>query len=661
MKIFFYPYLTSLVIGLVFSHSIAHAQQIPATPSSSSTAVGKNIDTSPGPSLDGYKSFEETKPAVATPDSTPLDKPREIPGIPVSNTGAEKKSPPPPSEISLPLLPETEGPELPGQIEPSPEESDIFATLLKLKKAIAGADISEAGSLLERYRQIINKGPEDSHDKEFIQNVMIFLNELSYVDMLIKQGDLKNASIVLRKTEKKFNLPEMRRGIKVMVGQINSDRKLRSDTVKLHGIYLKGVKSLKDRRWLEAISFFTKIHKTDPDYLQVKENLNKARTGNYMREGARLVERKRFPEARSMYQSVLEIDPLNPEATLEISLLPEKKTEEIPLSEKQTPGEVQINRPKATEEVKTAGLDSNNSQAKSGIPGTVPLSKTEKILNRFSQYKKYSSHYYRLLRPLAVEVAVVLLVLVLVFRFGKIRRYYQKIKKLNANRLLYEDILENSPDRRALYPSVASIYRQLKMSSKLSWLQEMCNEQLHNASADEAPLWQLCLGEINQEYGNLDVALRETEQAWHMDPNREEIRQKLERLYLIFLERDPENPVWKTGLANICTPQTPPPVQPADRGGKVSSGVNKAKTHQPPTGGEVSSSISQQKQTLAEVFGREKHSGPSTTTHPPHLDAEPESGSTKTDIFSQEQKRDAYEEIFGRRKKETEEEEKLKA
>lgn len=524
----------------------------------------------------------------------------------------------------------------------------------KIMKLIAQLKFVEAIAVSDKLTEIYTNNPTGYPDKAAIDKIDTFLLNICNTKRKIKLGEYKLAFRSLMRAQKRIITTEMEQAV-VKMKTLLEFKKKKPSLDDLHKLYANGVQSLTKKHWLEAISYFTKVNIINPDFMQVKEELKKSRVGHYLQQGSQLAKRNRIKEAMEMFRSVLEIDPENPEATRSLSLLTEKEKQKN-IAPRQTPDN---RRTKNREEKyiwETYSIESEDMRA--------PIAPTKSTLS--SKFNPRMMINYILLNRqnityIAIGIVGVVFVFLLVFRFGKIREHYQKVKKLNNNRLLYEKILENSPKRRALYSSLASIYKQLEMDSKLPWLQEMCYEQQNSASTTEAPLWQLCLGEIYWEFEDLEAALREMEQAWDMNPYQEEIKQKLKKLYRLLLERDPENPVWESGIQRISSLQKAKNSLQQEE--KKEIAAERKKT--PPSPNRQKTPAAQpektqdtNKQIASETLGGKKQR-PSplkrdTSPTQPSSSAESEKEEVKTtSIFSEEKQQAAYEEIFGHRKKDS--------
>jgi len=631
-------------------------------------------------SLEDYKNFEQTTPQQPVINKTPsLDKAVETlkktssdiiskkPLTPIQSTVSDTglKEPVDPIQPTASQLQEEESETFKNldYVKPQPDSAEIFLLHKKLLDTIAQVKIEEATALAE---ELIQDNPQDSEgllDKKTLENIHASLKGLSLVEWRLKNRRLKLAAFKLREIKKEAPVQEIRHAVETMEAQLMEIEKLDLQRVELHKDFTKGIKKLNERRWLDAISIFTKIKAKAPGYPQIDEKLKEARIGNYLDEGSRLIGAVRIEEAEKMYQSVLELDPENIIAVQQISVLSQILDKKIVSSQDRSDQVREIDSPDITENPKPKTVTHESSESQSEPIKFISSPRFRKILNYLYQYQDS-------LKPIAAGVGGTMLFFLLIFRLGKIRKRFGTIKRLNANRILYERILENTPNRRALYPSLASIYRQLKMEMKLPWLIESCNERLYNANSHEAPLWQLCLGEIHLEYGNLEVALREIEQAWHMDPSREEIRQKLERLYLSLLKQDPENMEWKSGLQRLSPPFTehPSPGEGKETEEEILARERNKEISPPPRQQEKDKrqpkrTEKENKEILHEILGRTRQPEVAKAPPPSQNLAEQEERQIekKPDIFSQERKKEAYEELFGRRKKQPQKETKVEA
>jgi tetratricopeptide (TPR) repeat protein len=663
MKTSFSSTTILLVFCTVFFSSPSIAEEDPIIPA---PQIGPEKKTTPSfdPILEGYKNFEQTKPRqpVIKNISPPVKAPETLKKIPSDTDSKKPVTLIQPTTSQLPTE-ESETFKNLDKAKPQFDSSEILFLHKKLLDTIAQTKIEEATALTEK---LIQNDPQNSKgplNKKSLETIRVFLKDLSLNEWRLKNGKLKQAAFFLRKMMKEAPLPEMKQAVKKLEIQLMKLHKLELKRNELHKDYAKGIKSLNERRWLDAISIFTKLELNDPGYPQIKEKLKEARTGNYLEEGSRLIGEARIEEAEKMYQSVLELDPENIIAKRQISVLSKKIDKEILSSQNQPHQAPKIDSPNTTDKLnkETVKLESNKNQS-----DPIKFSSS----SRFGNILNYFYQYQDPLKPIVAGVGGTILFFLLIIRLGKLRKRLGIVKKLNANRILYENILENTPNRRALYPSLASIYRQLKMDMKLPWLIETCNERLYNANSYEAPLWQLCLGEIHQEYGNLEVALREIEQAWHMDPSREEIRQKLERLYLSLLKQDPDNLEWKSGLRRLSSPFTEQasPVQEKETEEKIVASESNKKTS-PPSRQQEKDKLQpertqeENKQTLRDILGRT--TPPETAKEPLPSQNLPEQKErqikSKSAIFSQEKKKEAYKELFGHRKKQPQKENKVEA
>ncbi len=359
-------------------------------------------------------------------------------------------------------------------------------------------------------------------------------------DFSAKKEWEKALSYFERASEYPLNEQE-RRYVSTRQREIQAQIKLLAQQVKIDGLYREGLTRLGNQDWLQAISKFTKILMLMPEHKLAQEKNDLAKAGYYYNNGLGLLKGLQWEDAEEKFNNVLRIDPQHAGAQEQLGIIAEhKRQEEIKLLLQKA---VQAQK---SADVKTAArnyqlilsIDADQAQALAGLKDigqqTAVQQKTEwKWLNYINKPIWWIS---------AIVIAIVsYLAFIKIIRPSKIVNHYLRYKEYDKARIIYEKILEKDDGRRSIYPALTSIYIKLKRLDMAEQLISLCEKKIKQVESSLIPLWYLTLGEIYQQQERLDDAQKEMELAYKMQPESEEIKQKLTALYRLKLELRPED------------------------------------------------------------------------------------------------------------------------
>jgi tetratricopeptide (TPR) repeat protein len=441
--------------------------------------------------------------------------------------------------------------------EKSLERKKIETLYTNALKLFHEGKFKEAVAVFQEVKRLDPNFQNLQADLKLAQNYLSFYSHVNQADRLIRRGLVEPARKELQMANKFAKNKELNEKLNEEFTGLDEKEEIIAKENELESLYRQGISQLQQKNWLKAISLFTKIIIIDPNYRDVSMLNQQARIGFYLVDGVEKISRNQWVDALTAYQALLKIDPQNEEALKAIQQLSEKKdsvTVDLHLRRAEDAVNFQDIQAARRNFEKVLQIDPQNAEAIEGLKKITAV--TESFTNVDTSEISLDKQKLIKLGGAAFAAVLIVVLLIRVLRPGKILAHYRKLRDFDKTRVVYERILDSDPQRRIIYPSLASIYRQLKIKDKLPTLIDICRQQKVEATPREAPLWQLCLGEIYLATEEPQQALEEIEKAYEMAPGREEIKGKLIKVYKLLLKEYPENSTWQERLVQLGEKQS---------------------------------------------------------------------------------------------------------
>jgi len=444
--------------------------------------------------------------------------------------------------------------------EKSPQRKKIESIYSKAQVLFHKGKIKEA---IAGFQQVEKLDPDFGQVQAYLEQAQIAHSFYIYIDragQLARQGKFDSARQKLQQTAKYANSEGLKEKLAQKIAELNQMEEANAKKSQLESLYDGGIIQLQQKQWLKAISLFTKIILVDENYKDVQEYNRQARIGFYLTTATEKTKQKQWDDAQKAYQALLKIDPQNEEGNRGLQQLSEQKNKDLiesHLLQAEDALNFQDNQAAKWNFEQVLKIDPENQTALEGLEKIT----AKKPIKRSS--KKLPLDKTKLAKSggIAAFALLILVILIRTLQPRKIVDHYRKLKDFDKTRIIYERVLDNEPQRRNFYGPLASLYYQLKLQKKLPGLLDYCHHQLKEASPSDAPLWQLCLGEIYLESKELDKAREEMEKAYEMAPEQGEIARKLIETYNLLLKEDPENSTWQERVKQLNQAQQLPLVQ----------------------------------------------------------------------------------------------------
>ncbi|MFQ5646959.1 MAG: tetratricopeptide repeat protein, partial [bacterium] len=309
---------------------------------------------------------------------------------------------------------------------------------------------------------------------------------------------------------------------------------------RLNALYEEGKKHLNKKEWLQAISLFTKVIMEESLYLDVEELNKKAQVNYYLEESSKKIQARQWADARAILKNAEMTEPGNQEI-LKLKALLEKGVEKE---------NVDFYFIQAREAINFRDYESAKKNLRKIIRLDPENRKAAVMLNELlrSRYEKrreqdkWESLLPRKLadispgklKKLAVALLVVLGLYILIakiIRPGKVWSRLGRLRELDENRGIYEELLAADPGKREIYPALASIYKELEQEDKLNSLLEFCQGKTGQGDVYDQVRWSMCIADIHKELGDIQKAVEEYEAAYAQYPHLEEVLDRMLTFY----------------------------------------------------------------------------------------------------------------------------------
>ncbi len=358
----------------------------------------------------------------------------------------------------------------------------------------------------------------------------------------ITQKQWKQASAYFDRALNYAATDEERRRIAARQREVQAELQLQTRRVEMDKLCQQGLNCLNNRDWLQAISKFTKALILDPQHKLAQEKNKLAKTCYYYEKGVAFLNAQRWQEAEEKFNDVLRIAPQHPDARKQLGIIAEhkKQTEIKQLLQKAVQaGTLDDFQTAARTYQRILSLDADQPQALAGLQDI----RQQMTARKKADWSNFFSHTNQPVWWISFIIIAIAgyWVFARIIRPSQIIKHYLNYREYDKARIIYEKILESDDDRRSIYPALANIYIKLKRPDMLTHIISLCEKKIKQAESVAVPLWRITLGEVYQQQKELHNAQKEMELAYKLQPEHEEIQQKLAVLYSLILEKRPED------------------------------------------------------------------------------------------------------------------------